>query len=202
MINVIWMGLLLIGMAVSAWTGKMDVVTQAVFAGAKAGITVTIGLLSFLVFWLGMMKIAEEAGLVQSLARLLWPIVRFLFPSVPPDHPALGSILANMSANILGLGNAATPLGLKAMKELQELNPDKKTASDAMCTLLAINTANITIIPATVIFYRSQFESANPTEIVGATIIATALGTAVAVILDRWFRKRESRRGGGPGWRS
>lgn len=197
MINVIWMGLLLTGIIVAAWNGRMDTVTQAVFDGAKSGITVTVGLLSFLVFWLGMMKIAEQAGLVQILARILRPIARFLYPSVPPHHPAMGSILANMSANILGLGNAATPLGLKAMRELQELNPDKKTASDAMCTLLAINTANITIIPATVIAIRSQFHSANPTEIVGATVIATGLGTMVAVLLDRWFRKRERRIKGG-----
>lgn len=197
MINSIWMGLLLSGIIVAAWNGKIEVVTQAVFTGAKEGIAVTFGLLSFLVFWLGIMRIAEEAGLVQSLARLLRPLVRLLYPSVPPDHPAMGSILANMSANILGLGNAATPLGLKAMRELQELNPDKKTASDAMCTLLAINTANITLIPATVIAIRSQYASAHPTEIVGATIVATALGTTVAIILDRWFRQRERRKKGG-----
>jgi spore maturation protein A len=191
------MTLLLVGMIVAAWNGRIDLVSQAVFEGAKSGVVVAFGLLSFLIFWLGMMKIAEHAGLVQSLARLLWPVVRFLYPSVPPDHPAMGSILANMSANILGLGNAATPFGLKAMRELQELNPDKKTASDAMCTLLAINTANITIIPATVIAIRSQYGSVNPTEIVGATIVATGLGTMVAVVLDRWFRKRERKRKGG-----
>jgi spore maturation protein A len=101
--------------------------------------------------WLGLMQIAERAGLVQWLARLLRPVARLLFPSVPADHPAMGAVLANMSANLLGIGNAATPLGLKAMQELQKLNPDKRTASDAMCTLLAVNTASITLIPTTVI---------------------------------------------------
>jgi spore maturation protein A len=196
MINVIWLSLLIIGVVVGAATGNIDGITRGILKGAETGVSVSFGLISILVFWLGLMKIAETAGLVELLAKALRPLARFLYPSVPTNHPAMGSILANMSANILGLGNAATPLGLKAMKQLQELNPHPDRASDAMCTLLAINTASLTIIPATVIAIRLQYGSANPTEIVGATILATFLGTSVAIFLDRLFRSYERRKRG------
>ncbi|GAX91839.1 nucleoside recognition domain-containing protein [Effusibacillus lacus] len=194
MMNVIWLSLLVIGIAVGIATDNMDGITRGILKGAEDGVAVCLGLISILVFWLGLMKIAEQAGLVQLLAKALKPIARFLYPSVPINHPAMGSILANMSANILGLGNAATPLGLKAMQELQTLNPHPDRASDAMCTLLAINTASLTIIPATVIGWRMQYGSDNPTEIVGATILATFLGTTVAVLLDRTFRAIDRKR--------
>ncbi|WP_018131947.1 nucleoside recognition domain-containing protein [Effusibacillus pohliae] len=196
MINAIWVSLLLIGIVVGAATGNIEGITRGILQGAEDGVAVCFGLISIMVFWLGLMKIAEQAGLVQLLSKLLRPVARFLYPSVPENHPAMGSILANMSANILGLGNAATPLGLKAMRELQTLNPHPDRASDAMCTLLAVNTASLTIIPATVISYRMQFGSANPTEIVGASILATFLGTSVAILLDRLFRayNRDQRR--------
>lgn len=194
MINVIWVSLLIIGIAVGAATGNVDGITRGILKGAENGVSVSLGLVSILVFWLGLMKIAEDAGLVQLLAKVLRPLARYLYPSIPANHPAMGSIIANMSANILGLGNAATPLGLKAMKQLQELNPHLNEASDAMCTLLAINTASLTIIPATVIAIRLQYGSANPTDIVGGTIIATLLGTTTAVILDRLFRARDRRK--------
>jgi spore maturation protein A len=196
MINAIWMGMLVIGVIVAALNGRMEVVTAAVLDGAKQGVIVCFGLLSILVFWTGLMRIADLAGLVHSLAKVLYPLARFLYPSVPKNHPAMGSIVANMSANMLGLGSAATPLGLKAMKELQELNPDKERASDAMCTLLAINTSGLTIIPATVIGLRMQYDSTHPTEIVICTLLATFLSTTCAVILDRFFRAREKRKGG------
>ncbi|KEO84366.1 nucleoside recognition domain-containing protein [Tumebacillus flagellatus] len=196
MINVIWLILLVTGIVVAAINGRIDVVTEAVLNGAKQGVIVCAGLLSIVVFWMGLMKVAEEAGLVQSLAKLIYPLARFLYPSVPKNHPAMGSIVANMSANMLGLGSAATPLGLKAMQQLQELNPHKDRASDAMCTLLAINTSGLTIIPATVIGLRLQYGSARPTEIVITTLLATFLATTTAVILDRYFRARERRKGG------
>jgi len=196
MINAIWLFMLVSGVIVAALNGRMDVVTEAVLNGAKQGVVVCLGLLSIMVFWLGLMRIADEAGLVHSLAKLIGPLARFLYPSVPKNHPAMGSIVANMSANMLGLGSAATPLGLKAMRELQELNPDKERASDAMCTLLAINTSGLTIIPATVIGLRMQYNSANPTEIVICTILATFFSTFCAVLLDRFYRARERRRGG------
>lgn len=168
----------------------MEQVTEAAFEGAKTGVSVCIGLISVLVFWLGLMKIAEQAGLLQRLGALLRPVIQLLFPSIPKDHPALGYIISNMSANILGLGNAATPMGIKAMQELQKLNRDKHTASADMCTLLALNTSSVTIIPTTLIAIRMNFDSANPTEIVGTTLIATMIATAAAILADRWYRSR------------
>src|SRR5690606_27554171 len=134
-------------------------------------------LIGLLAFWSGIMRIAQEAGLTRMVAKLLAPLARRLFPSVPPDHPALASILMALSANMLGLGNAATPLGLKAMQELRSLDPDSDEASDAMCTFLALSTAGVTIIPSTVIALRAAQGSANPTSIVGTTVLATSLST-------------------------
>src|SRR5579875_1982889 len=114
--------------------GKMNQVAEGILKGAESGVTLSLGLISVIALWLGLMNIAEKAGAIQWLSKVLKPIAKFLFPSVPSNHPAMGAILANMSANVLGIGNAATPLGLKAMHELQTLNADKETASDAMCT--------------------------------------------------------------------
>lgn len=193
MVNYIWLGMIMIGIVVAGANGKIELVSQAAFEGAKTGVTVCFGLISILAFWLGMMKIAEESGLLAKLQWLLGPIVRFLFPQVPKDHPAMGYILSNMSANLLGLGNAATPMGLKAMEELQKLNPDPKTASPAMCTLLAINTSSITLIPTTIIAIRMNYQSANPVEIVGTTIFAGLFATMVAILLDRYYRFKTTR---------
>jgi spore maturation protein A len=190
MVNWIWLFFIIAGFAVAAINGNINAVTEAAFEGAKTGVTVCFGLISVLVFWLGMMRIAEDAGLLKKLAKLLSPFVGFLFPSVPKNHPAFGYILSNMSANVLGLGNAATPAGIKAMQELQKLNPDKETASAAMCTLLAINTASITLIPTTMIAIRMNFGSANPTDIVGTTLAATAVSLTAAILLDKWYQRR------------
>ncbi|WP_054957160.1 nucleoside recognition domain-containing protein [Paenibacillus dakarensis] len=194
MINVIWMGMLLIGFIFAAINGNMDAVTKAAFDGAQTGVTVSFGLISVLVFWLGIMRLAEDSGMLAKVAKLMGPIVRYLFPDVPKNHPAIGFILSNMSANLFGLGNAATPMGIKAMQELQKLNPDKDTATPAMCTLLALNTASITIIPTTLIAIRMNYHSASPTEIVGTTLLATAVATLAAIAADRWFRARTIRR--------
>jgi len=193
-VNWIWLFFIAAGIAYGAATGNLDRVTAALFDGAKSGVTVSFGLISVLAFWLGLMRIAEQAGLVAKLSSLLAPVVRFLFPGVPRDHPALGYILSNMSANILGLGNAATPMGIKAMQELQKLNPDKETASPAMCTLLAINTASITVIPTTVLAVRMSYGAQNPADIIGPTLLATAVATGAAIAADRWFRRRSARR--------
>ncbi|MDQ0169037.1 nucleoside recognition domain-containing protein [Paenibacillus tundrae] len=190
MINLIWLLMIVIGFVFAAVNGKIEVVTQAAFDGAATGVTVCLGLISVLVFWMGMMKIGEDAGLLSKIAKLLGPVVAFLFPDVPRNHPAMGYILSNMSANLLGLGNAATPMGIKAMQQLQELNPDKQTASPAMCTLLALNTASITLIPTTLIAIRLNYQSANATEIVGTTLIATMIATLAAIMADRWYRNR------------
>ncbi len=190
MLNIIWFTLMMSGLIVAFATGHVAQVTNGLWDGAKSGVEVAIGLVSIITFWLGIMKIAESARLVEGLSKLVKPIAKWLFPSVPESHPAMGAIIANMSANLLGLGNAATPLGLKAMEELQKLNPTKDMASDAMCTLLALNTASLTIIPATMIGLRAEFHSKNPADIVLPTLLATAIATTAAIILDRFYRHR------------
>jgi spore maturation protein A len=189
MVNWIWLFFIVFGFVVAAVQGNVETVTQAAFDGAKSGVTVCFGLISILVFWLGMMRIAEDAGLLQKIAVVLRPIIHFLFPGVPKNHPAIGYILSNMSANVLGLGNAATPMGIKAMQELQKLNPNKEVASPAMCTLLALNTASITLIPTTLIAIRMNYNSMNPAEIVGTTLFATVISTGAAILVDRWYRR-------------
>ncbi|ANE48006.1 nucleoside recognition protein [Paenibacillus swuensis] len=191
MVNFIWLFFILVGFIVAAINGRIEVVTEAAFEGAKTGVTVCFGLISILVFWLGMMRIAEDAGLLSKMAKLLQPLVRFLFPGIPRNHPAIGYIMSNMSANILGLGNAATPMGIKAMQELQKLNPNKEHASPEMCTLLALNTSSLTLVPTTLIAIRMNFNSLTPTDIVGTTLIATFISTAAAIMVDRWYRKRQ-----------
>jgi spore maturation protein A len=194
MVNLIWLSMIVISFIAAAAQGNMAALSEAMLNGAKQGVTVCFGLISILVFWLGIMRIAEDAGLVRKLGNLLQPLVRFLFPDVPKDSPALGYIMSNMSANLFGLGNAATPLGIKAMQELQKINPHPHLASPAMCTLLALNTASITIIPTTVIAIRMTYNATDPTDIVGTTIIATAISTVFAMLIDRIYRKRYERR--------
>jgi spore maturation protein A len=195
MVNYIWVIMTLIGIVFGIVNGTLEEINKAIFVGAKEAVTLCIGLISVLVFWLGMMRIAEESGLLEGLAKVFRPIVKRLFPEVPPDHPAMGYILSNMIANMFGLGNAATPLGIKAMEELQELNGGKKTASRSMVTFLAINTASITIIPSTVIAIRLNYHSSSPTEIVVPTLIATIISAIGAILIDRFFYYRRSRKG-------
>ncbi len=190
MVNIIWAALLLIGILVAAVNGNIQIVTTSALNAAQSAVTISIELIGIMSLWLGILKIAEKAGLVDFLAKLVRPITIFLFPSIPKDHPAIGAIVMNLSANILGLGNAATPFGLKSMKELQKLNPDKNEATPAMCTFLALNTACITLIPATIIGIRASAGSSNPAEIVGTTIFATGCSTIIAVILDKILRNR------------
>ncbi|HET7579427.1 MAG TPA: nucleoside recognition domain-containing protein [Bacillales bacterium] len=194
MINFIWMGMFLFGILFAAANGKMEAVNKAIFHGAEQGVTVSFGLISILVFWLGLMKIARTAGLLDMLAARFRPLVRRLFPEVPPDHPAMGYILSNMIANFFGLGNAATPMGIKAMEELKALNGGKDFASRSMITLMALNTSSLTIIPTTVIAIRMKYHSAAPTDIVGTTIAATACSTMAAILIDRFFHYRRERR--------
>ncbi|EEK57217.1 hypothetical protein bcere0016_14180 [Bacillus cereus 95/8201] len=184
-----------IGIVYAMINGTMEAINKAVFDGAKDAVTICIGLISVLVFWLGLMKIAEEAGLLKKLVALFMPIVKRLFPEIPKDHPSMGFILSNMMANFFGLGNAATPLGIKAMEQLKELNGGKDSASRSMVTFLALNTSAITLIPTTVISIRMTYESANPTEIVGVTFIAQVLSMIGAIWIDRYFYRRRSRKG-------
>ena len=179
MLNYIWFGLIFISVVVGTITGRIDQVTEAAITMSKTSVEIALGLIGIMALWLGTMKIAEDSGLIQIIAKTLRPITLRLFPDVPSDHPAIGSIVLNMAANMLGLGNAATPLGLKAMKELQALNKHKDTATDAMCTFLAINTSSVQIIlPATVV----GLMGAAANQIFITTIIATSLSTVAAII--------------------
>ena len=186
MLNYIWFGMMFIAVIVGVLTGNIDAVTQAAIDMAKTAVEIAIGLIGIMALWLGTMKIAEESGLIRIIARAIRPITIRLFPDVPEDHPAIGSIILNMAANLLGLGNAATPLGLKAMEELQDLNPEKETATNAMCTFLAINTSSVQLIlPATVV----ALMGAAANQIFITTILATGLSTIAAIIAVRFLEK-------------
>ncbi|NPV90338.1 MAG: spore maturation protein [Firmicutes bacterium] len=197
MLNAVWMGLLLLGVLAAVVNGRVEVVTQSAFASAQGAVEVCLGLIGTMSLWLGLLRIAEKAGIVRMLARLMEPLTVLLYPSLPRGHPALGAIIMNLSANVLGLGNAATPFGLKAMQEMQKLNQDSDTASDAMCTFLAMNTSCITLIPATILGVRVANGSASPTDIVGPTILATFCATVVALtgdaLMRRWHHRRKER---------
>jgi len=186
MLNYIWFGMMAIGVAAGAYNGKIDQVTEAAINMSKVAVEISIGLIGIMALWLGIMKIAEASGLIKIIAKGLRPITVRLFPDVPEDHPAMGSIVLNMSANILGLGNAATPLGLKAMEELQELNEDKNTATNAMVMFLAINTSSVQlIIPATVVALMGAAAS----QIFLTTILATLCSTIAAITAVKVFEK-------------
>jgi spore maturation protein A len=186
MLNYIWFGMMAIGVVAGIINGRIDAVTEAAINMSKVAVEISIGLIGIMALWLGIMKIAEASGLIRIIARGLRPITIRLFPDVPADHPAIGSIVLNMSANMLGLGNAATPLGLKAMEELQELNPKKDTATNAMVMFLAINTSSVQlIIPATVVALMGMAAS----QIFITTILATLCSTITAIFMVRMLEK-------------
>ena len=189
MLNYIWLFLMVIALVVGAINGKIEDVTKAAFDYAAVAVEIAIGLIGIMALWLGIMKIAEEAGLVKLLAKAIKPISKLLFPEIPPEHPAMGAMILNIAANWLGLSNAATPLGLKAMEELQKLNKIKDTATNAMATFLALNTASVTLIPATIIGVRLSLGSKNPAEIIGTTIIASCCATIVAVTATKLLQR-------------
>lgn len=193
--NILWLSLILVSLVVGALNGRLNEVTKAAFDMSQTAVTIAIGLVGIMSLWLGLMKIAEDSGLIQLLSRLLKPVSRLLFPRIPDGHPAVAAMLLNLSANWLGLANAATPLGLKAMEELQTLNDDKETATDEMVMFLSLNTASITLVPATILGIRLSLNSANPHEIIGPTILASLLGTIFAIFITiflaklPWFKK-------------
>ncbi len=168
---------------------KMKDVTNAAIDYAQTAVTIALGLIGIMALWLGVMKIAEEAGLIKIIARAVKPITKFLFPDVPQDHPAMGSMIMNISANVLGLGNAATPFGLKAMEELENLNPNKGVASDAMIMFLAINTAGLTLIPATAIAIRAAAGSSDPTIIIGTSVFGASCATLTGIAMAKLTTK-------------
>lgn len=194
MLNYLWGGMILVGVIFGAFNGKMPDITNAAIDSAKEAVTLCITMVGVMSLWVGLMQIAEKAGVIKAASRRIKPVVRFLFPGVPEDHPANDHITTNMIANILGLGWAATPAGLKAMEELQKINKDDcrrlgtsknrgpDVATNAMCNFLIINISSLQLIPVNVIAYRSQYGSVNPASIVGAGILATLVSTVVAVV--------------------
>jgi spore maturation protein SpmA len=188
-LNYIWLALVLLAVAIGGWNDRLKDVTGGALDGAKTAVTIALGLWGIMALWLGVMRLAERAGLVQRIAYGLRPLMRRLFPEVPPDHPAMGSMLMNMAANMLGLGNAATPLGLRAMRDLETLNPRPGVASNAMCTFLAINTSSVQLIPATAIAILAAAGSTRPTAIVGTAFFATLCAATVAVLSAKFFER-------------
>lgn len=182
MLDWIWAGMMIISMVVAAATGRMAELGTALIDSAGEAITLGISILGIISLWTGLMRIGEDAGLMKRLSRKMMPFLHWLFPSVPRDHPALEHISTNIVANLIGLGWAATPPGLKAMESLQQLNPHPDRATRDMCTFMIINMSSLQLIPVNMLAYRVRYGSANPTEIVGPAILATLVSTVVAIV--------------------
>ena len=190
MVGYIWAFLILIGIIYSFFTGNISIINDSILTNANKALELILNLMPIIVLWTGILKIAEVSGLLDKFASFLRPILCKLFPDVPKDNKALGYISSNIAANMLGLGSAATPAGLKAMKELQEINQTKDTASTPMITFLVLNTAGVTIIPTTILALRGAYHSLNPGEIILPAIIATACSSIAGLTLDYFIRKR------------
>ena len=189
-INAIWLYLIIVSIVAAAYTGTMDEVGKASFESAKSAVTLALGLIGAMALWLGIMKVAEAAGLMKAFTKAIRPVMHWLFPEVPPDHPAMSAMIMNISANMLGLGSAATPMGLKAMAELDKLNPEKGTATDAMCLFLAINTSSVTLLPLGVITIRAAAGAASPGSIIIPGLCASICSTAVAIFMAKFLANR------------
>lgn len=194
MLNVLWAGMILIGIIFAAFTGKIPEITDAALDSSKEAVTLCITMIGVMAFWMGLMEIASKAGMIEKGAKMLKPFVRFVFPEVPEGHKAGEHITTNIIANFLGLGWAATPAGLKAMEELGKLNHGSPVASNAMCNFLILNISSLQLIPVNVIAFRSQYGSVDPTAIVGAGIVATAISTGTAIIFCKMMDRKKTRR--------
>lgn len=193
MVNTIWAGLIFIAIIYSIFTGNIDTINNGILTHATSGVNLILDMMPLIILWTGIMKIAEESGLLKVFSRILNPLLSKLFPSIKKDHKALGYIASNIAANMLGLGSAATPFGLKAMEELQKDNPKKDTATEAMITFLVLNTGGVTLIPTTVIALRMMYNSANPTEIIITSILATTVSSVSGLLLDYRIRRRNNK---------
>ena len=205
MLNYLWAGMIIVGVVYAAFTGRMPDITNAALDSSKEAIALCITMMGVMSFWVGLMEIADKAGIVKSLSWKMRPLIRFLFPDMPKGHPAEEHITTNIIANVLGLGWAATPAGLKAMDELGKLEEERRrgilpgpvrrrgTASNEMCTFLILNISSLQLIPVNVIAYRSQYGSVNPTAIVGPGILATAVSTGVAVVFCKVMECKKRR---------
>ena len=192
MLNYLWAGMMITGILWGALHGQLSAVTEGALQSSKEAVTLCITMLGVMSFWSGILEVGEKAGLITQLARRMKGILRFLFPRIPENHPALRHIATNMIANVLGLGWAATPAGLKAMEELKNLEEDRRAAgksrirrgaaNNEMCTFLIVNISSLQLIPINMIAYRSQYGSVNPTAIVGPALAATAVSTLAGVV--------------------
>lgn len=187
MLNYVWMGMLVAGFIIGILNGRLEEVTQAAFTSAGKAVELSIGLLGILCLWSGLMNIAEKSGLIKVIAWLSRPVLRLLFPQIAKNSKALGAIVMNLAANFLGLGNAATPLGIRAMNELQKVNGKTDTASDSMCMFLVLNTSAIQLIPTTVIALRNDAGSAAPSEITACVWIASITATLAGILMVRFL---------------
>lgn len=195
MLNYLWAGMIIVGVVFGAFRGVMPEITEAALNSSKEAVSLGITMLGVLSFWSGIMEIAVEGGIIEKMSFLFQPVVRFLFPRLPKNHKATGFIITNMVANMLGLGWAATPAGLQAMEELanleEERGSEKGIASDEMCNLLILNISSLQLIPITMIAYRSQYGSSNPTRIVVPGLLATLISTFVAILFCKWKGRRK-----------
>lgn len=184
MLNYLWAFMIIIGIIVGITTGNIEEVSTSIIDSSKEAVSLCIAMLGVMSLWMGIMQVAKTSGLITSLTKLLRPIIRLLFPGIPKDHIANEYIASNVISNILGLGWAATPVGLKAMRELRKMNNNSKIASTDMCTFLIINISSLQLVPVNVIAFRSEYGSANPAEILGAGIVATLFSTIVGVLFS------------------
>ena len=190
MVNYIWFILIFIGILFSFFTGNIEVINNSILTNANKALDLILSILPIIVLWTGILKIAEDSGLLTKFANILKPVLSLLFPSIPKNNKALGFIASNIAANMMGLGSAATPFGLKAMNELQKINDKKDRATPAMITFLVLNTAGVTIIPTTVLALRVAHKSTNPAEIIIPSIIATTCASIAGLLLDYFIRRK------------
>lgn len=190
MVNIIWGVMIVIGIIYGLISGNIEAINNEIIVSGKKGLDMILEMLPILVIWMGLMKIAEESGLLKKIANLFYPVLSKLFPSIPKGNKALGYIASNIAVNMMGLGSAATPFGLKAMDEMQKINQKKDTATDAMITFLVLNTSGVTLIPTTVISLRMLSGSAHPTEIILPAILATFCASVGGLSLDYLIRRR------------
>jgi spore maturation protein A len=189
MMNYIWLTMVILALVLGGINGKIENVTKSAVDSAGSSVTIAIGLIGVMALWLGIVKIAEDSGLMSLLARAIAPVMKWLFPDVPAGHPAMASMTMNIAANMLGLSNAATPLGLKAMEDLETLNTHSGVATNAMCTFLTINTAGLQLIPATMISIMASAGSKDPTAVIGTTIAATCAALVAGVTTVKILEK-------------
>lgn len=188
-INKIWFALFFLGFLAAGATGRVEETTMALLAAMEESVNFTLGLIGFLAFWSGLLKIAEAAGLTQKLARALYPLLRRLFPRLPANSPAIGAITLSLAANLLGLSHAATPLGIKAMQELEKVNPSPGEVSDEIAVYLALILGGISFVPSTIIAVRSRAGSVQPTVVILPILIVSLIGTTVALLTHFIIKK-------------